>query len=364
MFELPRSSWQDYDKSKISAGGGIYPRSAKTVPLSPEARALLEIEAEAPTPADVMRAILRADAELLYLGGIGTYVKAPEETDTQVGDKANDAIRLNGDELRVKVVGEGANLGLTQAGRIAFAKSGGRINTDAIDNSAGVDSSDHEVNIKILTGAAEAAGKLTRAERDPLLRSMTDEVAAHVLQHNYDQTLALSLMEAAAAADLDAQGRFMSDLEAAGRLKRRVEGLPTVAQIADLQATGRGMSRPELAVVLAYGKLTLFDDIVESTAPDDPHFEQTLRAYFPEAIGRFGDEMRRHRLRREIISTVLANNIVDMGGPTFAPRLRQSTGCDTATLVVAFEARDSSSASTRRDAVSGWTWRQLAAAQT
>ena len=339
VFELPRSSWQDYDKSLLSEGGGIYPRSGKTVPLSPQAREMLGIEAEAPTPADVMRAILKADAELLYLGGIGTYVKAPDESDAQVGDKANDPIRVNGDELRVKVVGEGANLGLTQAGRIAFARAGGRINTDAIDNSAGVDSSDHEVNIKILTGAAEAAGKLTsREERNELLRSMTDEVGAHVLKHNYDQTLALSLMEAAAAPDVGAHARFMAELETGGRLNRKVEGLPTAAAMIELASGGRGLTRPELAVVLAYGKLALFDEIIASTAPDDPHFEQTLREYFPEAMGRFEDEMRRHRLRREIIATVLANRMVDMAGPTFAPRLRQSAGCDTGTLVVAFEA--------------------------
>ncbi|MBW3558849.1 MAG: NAD-glutamate dehydrogenase [Proteobacteria bacterium] len=338
MFELPRSSWDDYDRSKISPGGGVYPRGAKTVALSPQARALLEITSATPTPAEVMRAILRAPAELLYLGGIGTYVKAPEETQAEVGDKANDAIRLDGPELRVKVVGEGANLGLTQAGRIAFARSGGRINTDAIDNSAGVDSSDHEVNIKILTGAVEAAGQLDRPARNRLLASMTDEVAAKVLQHNYDQTLALSLMEAAARPDLDAQARFMAELESAGKLDRHVEGLPDAAAMLELQAQNKGLTRPELAVLLAYGKLTLFEDVVGSTAPDDPWFETTMSAYFPEPLARYEEAMKRHRLRREIISTVLANEIVNMGGPTFAPRLRASAGCDTATLVIAFEA--------------------------
>ncbi|HEX8570510.1 MAG TPA: NAD-glutamate dehydrogenase [Caulobacteraceae bacterium] len=339
LFELPRSSWNDYDKALISEGGGVFSRAAKTIELSPQARELLQIEAETAAPADVMRAILKAEAELLYLGGIGTYVKAPEESDAQVGDKANDPIRVNGDELRVKVVGEGANLGLTQAGRIAFARKGGRINTDAIDNSAGVDSSDHEVNIKILTGAVEASGKLaSREQRNDLLRSMTDEVAAHVLKHNYDQTLALSLMASAAAEDIHAHARFILDQEQSGRLNRKVEGLPGVAQLAELAASRRGMTRPELAVVLAYGKLALFDEIVGSAAPDDPYFEQTLRNYFPEALWAFEDEMKRHRLRREIISTVLANRIVDMAGPDFAPRLRQSAGCDTAALVVAFEA--------------------------
>jgi glutamate dehydrogenase len=338
MFELPRSSWQDYDKSKLSPGGGIYSRSAKTVQLSPQARALLGVTADNPTPAEVMRAILRAEAELLYLGGIGTYVKAPEETNAEVGDKANDAIRLDGPELRVKVVGEGANLGLTQAGRISFARAGGRINTDAIDNSAGVDSSDHEVNIKILTGAVEASGGLDRPARNTLLASMTEEVAQKVLQHNYDQTLALSLMESSAAADLDAHARFMTELEGDGKLDRAVEGLPSTAEIAELQAAGRGLARPELAVLLAYGKLTLFEEVVGSVAPDDPWFESTLRGYFPAPLAQYEDAMQRHRLRREIISTVLANEIVNMGGPTFAPRLRASAGVDTATLVVAFEA--------------------------
>jgi glutamate dehydrogenase len=338
MFELPRSSWEDYDRAKMSPGGGIYPRSAKTVALSPEARDLLGVAVDQPTPADVMKAILRADAELLYLGGIGTYVKAPEESHAEVGDKANDAIRLDATELRAKVVGEGANLGLTQAGRIAFARAGGRINTDAIDNSAGVDSSDHEVNIKILTGAVEAAGQLDRPARNELLASMTDEVAAKVLVHNYDQTLALSLMESAAASDLDAHARFMNELEAAGKLDREVEGLPRAAEMTELAGTGRGLARPELAVLLAYGKLTLFEDVVGSTAPDDPWFELTLRRYFPEPLAQYEDAMGRHRLRREIISTVLANDMVNMGGPTFAPRLRSSAGVDTSVLVVAFEA--------------------------
>jgi glutamate dehydrogenase len=365
MFDLPRSSWQDYDRTKISPGGGVYPRSAKTVAISPEARAAFGIASEQPTPAEVMAAILRADAELLYLGGIGTYVKAPEETNAEVGDKANDAIRLNGPELRAKVVGEGANLGLTQAGRIAYARSGGRINTDAIDNSAGVDSSDHEVNIKILTGAVEAAGQLDRPARNTLLASMTDEVAEHVLAHNYDQTLALSLMESSAASDLDAHARFMSELEAEGKLDRDVEGLPRAAELAELQTAGKGLARPELAVLLAYGKLTLFEDIVASGAPDDPWFETTLRAYFPEALGRYEREMGGHRLRREIIATVLANEIVNMGGPTFAPRLRTSAGCETGNLVVAFEAaRRVFRLDKAWDAVSALDLKTPAAAQT
>ncbi len=338
MFDLPRSSWDDYNKALISKGGGVFPRSAKTIALTPEIRTLLDIEDKELAPADLIKAILKAKAELLYLGGIGTYIKAPSESHADVGDKANDAVRVDAGELRVQVVGEGANLGVTQAGRIAFARAGGRIDTDAIDNSAGVDTSDHEVNIKILTGQAERAGALKPVDRDPLLFSMTDEVGAHVLAHNYAQTLALSLQEASAVADLDAQGRFMLELEAVGRLDRKVEGLPRAAAVADLRAAGKGLTRPELAVITAYGKLELSAEIVASTAPDDPYFEKTLIQYFPAPLAKFEREMKRHRLRREIIATVLANTVVDMVGPTFASRLKAATGCTAEALTVAFEA--------------------------
>jgi glutamate dehydrogenase len=338
LFELPRSSWDDYDRAKMSKGGEVFARSLKSITLSPEAASALDLKPVPMTPAEVITAILKARAELLYLGGIGTYVKARTESHADAGDKANDSMRVDGADLRVKVVGEGANLGLTQAGRIEFARAGGRINTDAIDNSAGVDSSDHEVNIKILTGMAERAGKLTRPDRDTLLASMTDEVAAHVLAHNYDQTLALSLLERSAPAELDAHARFMAELTEKGRLDRKVEGLPGVLQVGELAQAGKGLTRPELAVLLAYGKLDLFDDVIASRAPDDPFFEQTLKGYFPGPLARFEDEMGRHRLRREIIATVLGNDIVNMCGPTFPSRLRAAAGCDTAALVIAFEA--------------------------
>ena len=338
LFGLPRSSWDDYDRARISAGGGVFPRALKSIPLSPQVRALLQVEDEALDPAALIRAILRAPADLLYLGGIGTYVRAPGQTDGEVGDKANDAVRVAAGELRVKVVGEGANLGLTQAARIAFARGGGRINTDAIDNSAGVDTSDHEVNIKILLGRAIADGGLLAAARDPLLASMTDEVAGHVLAHNYNQTLALSLLQAEGAEGLDAQGRFMTELVAAGRLDRAVEGLPGPIAVAELRAGGRGLARPELAVLLAYGKLELSAEVTTGDAPDDPYFDAVLHHYFPDALDRFGEAMARHRLRREIIATVLANKVVDWLGPTFASRLRAATGADAAGLVRAFEA--------------------------
>jgi glutamate dehydrogenase len=343
LFDLPRSSWQDYDKGLISEGGGVFSRSAKSITLTPQIKALLDITDDVLDPVGLMRAIIKAPAELLYLGGIGTYVKAASETDAQVGDKANDALRVNGDELRVKVVGEGANLGLTQAGRIAFAQSGaggggGRINTDAIDNSAGVDTSDHEVNIKILVGSAVTNGVLPAEERNGLLASMTDEVGLKVLAHNYDQTLALTLQQSEGPGGLDAQQRFMQTLSAQGKLNRKVEGLPDDARVAAMLASGQALTRPELAVLTAYSKLELSDAVVASTAPEDPFFEETLVRYFPGPLARFEEQMKGHRLRREIVATVLANEIVNMTGATFPDRLRDSAECDTSALVLAFEA--------------------------
>ncbi|RZJ40105.1 MAG: NAD-glutamate dehydrogenase, partial [Brevundimonas sp.] len=275
LFQLPRSSWQDYDKSLISKGGGVFSRSEKSIALTPEMKAVLDVSDDSLDPVGLMRAILKAPAELLYLGGIGTYVKAAAETDAQVGDKGTDALRIDAGDLRVKVVGEGANLGFTQAGRIEFGRGGGRINTDAIDNSAGVDTSDHEVNIKILVGSVVTNGLLPPEERPALLASMTEEVGQKVLAHNYDQTLALTLIQATGAGALEAQQSFMQWLTAKGKLDRKVEGLPNDARIAELIAAGQGLTRPELAVLLAYAKLELSDDIVASAAPEDPFFEET-----------------------------------------------------------------------------------------
>ncbi len=338
LFQLPRSSWQDYDKAKISAGGGVFSRSTKSIALTPEIRAALDIADEALDPVSLIRAILKAPTELLYLGGIGTYVKSAAETDAQVGDKGTDALRVNADELRVRVVGEGANLGFTQAGRIAFAAAGGRMNTDAIDNSAGVDTSDHEVNIKILIGSAITNGVLPLEERVPLLASMTGEVGLKVLAHNYDQTLALTLQQAEGVGALDQQQRFMQALTARGKLDRKVEGLPGDIRIGEMKAAGQALTRPELAVLMAYSKLGLAEDIVASRAPEDPFFEATLVRYFPGPLARFEDQMRGHRLRREIVATVLCNEIVNLAGPTFPDRLRAAAGCDTTALVIAFEA--------------------------
>jgi glutamate dehydrogenase len=338
MFALPRSSWDDYDKKKISKGGGVFPRSLKSIPLTAEVRRLLGTEAEALSPAEVINLILKAPAELLYLGGIGTYVKAKSESNMDAGDKANDAVRVNGSELRVKVVGEGANLGLTQAGRIEFAEHGGRVETDAIDNSAGVDSSDHEVNIKITTGILERQGKLTRPQRNKLLPSMTDDVARHVLVHNYDQTLALSLLEMDTVGELEPHARFMSDLEHAGRLDRAVEGLPDALTIQERLKAGRGLYRPELAVLLAYGKLELKREIVASHAPDDPFFEGRLEAYFPKPLRKYKEAIRQHRLRPEIIATVVANDIINRCGPSFPSRTMTSAGCDVVAFTAGYEA--------------------------
>jgi len=338
MFALPRSSWQDYDKKKISKGGGVFSRALKSIPLTPQIRAFLGTEAEALAPTEVINLILKTPAELLYLGGIGTYVKAKGESNLDVGDKANDAVRVNGEDLRVQVVGEGANLGLTQAGRIEFAARGGRVETDAIDNSAGVDSSDHEVNIKITTGILERQGKLTRPQRNKLLPTMTDDVARHVLVHNYDQTLALSLLELDTVGELAPHARFMTELEHAGRLNRAVEGLPDALEISERLKAGKGLYRPELAVLLAYGKLELKRDIVAARATDDPFFERRLEAYFPKALRKYRDAILSHRLRPEIIATVIANDMINRCGPSFPSRTMTSAGCDVTALTAGYEA--------------------------
>ena len=338
MFDLPRSNWTDYNVELISKGGGIFDRSAKKIELTPEIQAFLNIDAAHLTPNELIRAILQADADLLWFGGIGTYVKSVAETDLQVGDKANDGVRVNADELNVKVIGEGANLGVTQAARIAFAKSGGHINTDAVDNSAGVDSSDHEVNIKILLKAAIEAGELEEASRNSLLASMTDEVAKKVLVHNYDQTGALSVAEASASLDLDSHERMMERLEAAGILNRLVEGLPKPEEIRTLHETKQGLTRPEIAVLLAYAKITLFDELVDSAVPSDPFLNDLYQSYFPEPLRKFDKAMDTHRLKEEIISTQLANDIINLGGATFVHRVKERVGVETEDIARAFVA--------------------------
>ncbi len=289
------------------------------------------------TPDELIHGLLKSDCELLWFGGIGTYIKASNETNADAGDRANDAMRINGVDLKAKVIGEGANLGLTQAGRIEAALNGVRLNTDAIDNSAGVDSSDHEVNIKILCTEAMRRGALPSGERNTLLASMTDDVAEHVLAHNYSQTGALSLAEERAKRDHLAFERLMVRLEERGVLDRRVEGLPSTAEMTQFEADGRALTRPEIAVLMAWTKIVLFDDLVASDVPDDPYFQTTLRGYFPEALLKYQDVMEAHRLKREIICTVLANRIVDIAGPVFLLRLREQSGAANADIVAAFE---------------------------
>ncbi|HEY5337553.1 MAG TPA: NAD-glutamate dehydrogenase [Rhizomicrobium sp.] len=324
MFDLPRSSWADYNKDFISKGGGIYPRTMKEIPLSPEVQALAGIKAERATPNELMKALLKADVDLLWFGGIGTYIKAANQSNADVGDRANDAIRVNGAEIGAKVVGEGANLGATQLGRIEYANTGGRIDTDAIDNSAGVDTSDHEVNLKILLSPPLRRGELTMDTRDTLLTSMTDDVAAHVLEDNYDQTLALSVAQMRALKDLDSQARFIRDLERRGKLDRAVEFLPSDEELRKRATDGKGLTRPELAVLLAYAKLDLDAEIAASELPDDPYLESLLAGYFPKAaVERFPEAVDQHRLRRNIISTVLANRIVNLAGPVFVHRMKE-----------------------------------------
>lgn len=337
LFKLPRSGWADYETGLISKGGGVFERSAKSVALSDEIKALTGLTGDEATPDELIHALLKAQVDLLWFGGIGTYVRGTDETDRQVGDRANDGIRVEAKEVRAKVIGEGANLGTTQAARIEFATRGGRINTDAIDNSAGVDSSDHEVNIKILLSEAMRRGVLASEDRNDLLASMTDDVARHVLAHNIAQTGALSLAEATVKADHDELERVMVWLEARGVLDREVEGLPSTADMAKRQEAGKPLTRPELSVLLAWSKITLFDDIVASDLPDDPFFASVLEAYFPAALGKFSDSMQAHRLKREIIATVLANRLLDAGGPAFLLRLREANNADNAACVRAFE---------------------------
>ena len=338
MFDLPQSTWADYNTKLISKGGGIFERAAKSIKLSDEIKSLTGLSREAVTPDELIHALLKTQTDLLWFGGIGTYVKASTESHADIGDRANDAIRVNAQDLRAKVVGEGANLGLTQASRIEFALEGGRINTDAIDNSAGVDSSDHEVNIKILAAEAIRLGTLKADDRNPLLAGMTDDVAAHVLRHNYDQTAALTLAESTATGDHSALERLMVYLEDRGVLNRALEGLPDTAHMKSRADQGQGLTRPELAVLLAWSKITLFDDLVASDLPDDPYFASVLKAYFPSPIDGFGEAMANHRLKREIIATVLANRTLDMGGPVPLLRLREVSGADNAAIVRGLEA--------------------------
>lgn len=337
MFQMHRSSWSDYDQSLLSEGGAIFDRSAKALKLSPQIKALTGLSKDGVTPDELIHALLKTKCDLLWFGGIGTYIKAGSESHMQAGDRANDGLRVNGRDVGAKVVGEGANLGLTQAGRIEFAMAGGRINTDAIDNSAGVDSSDHEVNIKILCTEAISQGALKMGERNTLLASMTDDVAANVLAHNYDQTAALSLAEYSRQENHEAFERLMCSLEGRGVLDREVEGLPSTAEMTARASEKRFLTRPEIAVLMAWSKIVLFDDLVKSNLPDDPYFTSTATRYFPDDLHKFRDAISAHRLKREIIATVLANRMIDYCGPIFYLRITEQSGAASHAIVSAFE---------------------------
>jgi glutamate dehydrogenase len=327
LFELPRSNWADYDASLISKGGGIYSRQDKTIPLSPQVREWLGVEAEQLAPHELIRALLKADVDLLWNGGIGTYVKASQESNADVGDHSNNALRVDGRELKCKVVGEGGNLGLTQLGRIEFAQCGGRVNTDFIDNSAGVDCSDHEVNIKILLNQAIRDGALDEQARNKLLAAMTDEVAGLVLRSNYLQTQAISMMEKLSGARLGAKQHFIAVLEHEGQLDRELEFLPDEEQLLDRRNRGLGLTRPELSTLLSYSKIRLYQQLLDSDIPDDPNFTEELRRYFPVPLQEnFAEYMPVHRLRREIVATQVTNSLVNRMGVSFVLRMRDDTG--------------------------------------
>jgi glutamate dehydrogenase len=341
LFELPRSSWDDYNKSLISEGGGVFPRQAKSIPVSAQVRAALGLPADTTelSPPELLRAILLAPADLLYNGGIGTYVKASTETNASVGDKANDAIRVDGKDLRVKVVGEGGNLGMTQRGRIEAALQGVILNTDAIDNSAGVDCSDHEVNIKIFVDRMVAAGKLSAEERAGFLASMTDEVGRLVLEDNIDQNILLLNDRTRVAEWSPSYERLMDWLEKKADLNRELEALPTTAELQERLQQGQGLTSPELSVLAAYAKIELASALRDSDLADDPWFRKTLRAYFPEQLrDRFDADLDTHPLRREIIATVVANDMVNLGGITFAFRTMEETSASEVAVAKAFVA--------------------------
>lgn len=343
LFELPRSSWQDYDKSLISAGGGVFSRQSKSIPLSKPLRELLDIDKADVSPPELMTAILKSRVDLMWFGGIGTYIRASEESDAQVGDRANDAIRISGTDVRARVIGEGANLGVTQRGRIEAARRGVRLNTDAIDNSAGVNTSDVEVNIKIALAGPVKRGQLKEEARNALLAEMTDEVGLLVLRNNYLQTLALSLTEAKGVAATPGLRYLMQTLEADGRLDRTVEYLPSDAVLAEREKRSEGLTRPELAVLLAYAKLSLHDALLASDVPDDLYLNSELVRYFPQALReRYGEEIANHKLRREIVATQLANAIVNRGGPALVPVLSALTHAEVPAIAAAYAiARDS-----------------------
>jgi glutamate dehydrogenase len=339
LFDLPGSSWQSYHKSLISPGGGVYSRAAKEIKLSREAQSALGTERTSVTPAELVSIVLKMPADLLFFGGIGTYVRASSESDDMVGDRTNDAVRVTGADVRCRVIGEGANLGMTQRGRVEAAVRGVRLNTDAIDNSAGVNTSDVEVNLKIALSVPMRDGRLTRDDRNRLLVAVTDEVAQLVLRANYQQPLAISLAVRRGLEDFGFEQRLMQTLEARHLLDRAVEFLPDDLELTERRHRGQSLTRPELAVLLAYAKLALKADLLASTVPDDPYLSRELARYFPHAIAeRFPDAIEHHRLRREIIATQLTNSMINRGGPSLIARIADATGAAPARIAAAFAA--------------------------
>lgn len=341
LFDLPRSSWADYDTSLISEGGGVYSREQKSIAISPQARAALGIDdgVEELTPPNLIKAILKAPADLLFNGGIGTYIKAETESDSDVGDRANDPVRVNGNQLRAKVIGEGGNLGVTALGRIEFDLAGGRINTDALDNSAGVDCSDHEVNIKILIDSLVSAGKVKPEGRADLLLSMTDEVGRMVLEDNKDQNDLMGTSRANAASLLSVHARMIKDFVAERGLNRELEALPSEKEIHRRTEAGLGLTSPELATLMAHVKLALKDDVLASDLPDQEAFASRLPWYFPEKLReRFSEEIRGHQLRREMVTTMLVNDVVDVSGITYVFRITEDVGVGTVDAVRSYAA--------------------------
>ncbi len=341
MFKLPRSSWDDYDKSLISAGGGVWPRSAKSIPVSPEARAALGLKPDVTqlAPTELLNAILKAPVDLLWNGGIGTYVKASSESHADARDRANNGLRVDGNELRCKIVGEGGNLGMTQKGRIEAAQKGVLLNTDFIDNSAGVDTSDHEVNIKILLNDAVQRGELSEADRNKQLAAMTDEVGQLVLWDNYRQNQAITLMEHQSAKRIGSLAHFIRTLEAEGSLDRQVENLPSEAELTERKTRGLGLTRPELAVLLSYDKIRLFQQLLDSDVPEDPYLSKELVRYFPAPLHeKYAEHMQRHRLKREIIATAVTNSTINRMGATFMMRMQEDTGKGPAAIAKAYTA--------------------------
>ncbi|WP_223505722.1 NAD-glutamate dehydrogenase [Pseudomonas sp. GL-RE-29] len=337
LFDLPRSAWSDYDTSIMSEGGGIFSRSAKSIAISPQMQERFDIKADKLTPTELLNALLKAPVDLLWNGGIGTYVKASSESHADVGDKANDALRVNGNELRCKVVGEGGNLGMTQLGRVEFGINGGGSNTDFIDNAGGVDCSDHEVNIKILLNEVVQAGDMTDKQRNQLLASMTDEVGGLVLGNNYKQTQALSLAARRALPRIAEYKRLMNDLEGRGKLDRAIEFLPSEEALNERVAEGHGLTRAELSVLISYSKIDLKEQLLGSLVPDDDYLTRDMETAFPPTlVSKFSEAMRRHRLKREIVSTQIANDLVNHMGITFVQRLKESTGMSPANVAGAY----------------------------